>query len=277
MKKYYESVKIADGVYRILANGNHCCELLVGSRMAALVDTGLGLGDLARAVREVTDLPLIILNTHCHVDHAGGNTLFDAPAYMGQEDIETFDYSCSRDFRIITLQRNKNVLEWLREDGFDPEEYVNRPRGELRPCSEGDVFDLGGLTVRVFNTPGHSVGGRSFYLEQMRYLYTGDAVYPCTLLFGYGSAKREVHIATLEKMLSIPFDRIYGNHMAKPMMRQDVELYLRAAREVRYEDGYPFPNPIRDGEDARTCCLDGMKPEDEGKEGFAALILSSYT
>lgn len=277
MERYYGYQKIHERFYRIMAFGSHCCELILGDRQAALLDTGLGLGNLPGIVREITQLPLIILNTHSHVDHAAGNALFDVPGYMGAEDIETYDYACGTWHRENTLKRHALELPLLLSEGFDPQEYVNRRKPELRPCSEGDQFDLGGVTLAVYETPGHSLGGRSYYWKEYHYLFTGDAVYPRTLVFGYGSARRAVHIKTLEKISVLPFDRIYGNHREEPMTHRDIDLYLRAAREVRYEDGVPFPNPIKDGEDARTCCLPGFTPQDENKEGFAALVLSSYS
>lgn len=50
--------------------------LVVGEERAALIDTGAGMGNLAKEVKEITDKPLYVLNTHGHVDHAGGNGRF---------------------------------------------------------------------------------------------------------------------------------------------------------------------------------------------------------
>ena len=50
--------------------------LVVGEERAALIDTGAGMGNLAKEVKEITDKPLYVLNTHGHVDHAGGNGQF---------------------------------------------------------------------------------------------------------------------------------------------------------------------------------------------------------
>ncbi len=276
MNSYYSFQQINPQYYRILANGDHCCELVIGKEKAALIDTGLGLGNFRAAVDELVHVPLIILNTHSHIDHAGGNSLVDAPAYMGAEDIATYDYSSGRDNRLNTLRRHAHEMPQLQAEGFDPDDYAVPKECTLIPCQEGDAFDLGGVTFEVYNTPGHSAGGRSYYWKEYHYLFTGDAVYPRSLVFGYGSADRTAHIATVRKLMKIPFDRIYGTHLDRFMTHRDLDLFLKAALEVRYEDGVPFPNPIRNGQDARTCCLPGFSPEDEQKEGFAGLVLSSY-
>ena len=51
--------------------------LVVGSRKAALIDTGAGIGDLRGLVESLTELPVMVLTTHLHTDHAGGNPLFE--------------------------------------------------------------------------------------------------------------------------------------------------------------------------------------------------------
>ena len=50
--------------------------LLVGNERAFLADTGMGVGDAAQAVRELTGKPVIAANTHGHIDHTGGNYQF---------------------------------------------------------------------------------------------------------------------------------------------------------------------------------------------------------
>lgn len=60
--------------------------LVVGSERALLIDTGSGplqAAGILQAVRQVTDLPLSVVNTHSHFDHVFGNAYFAA---SGVED-----------------------------------------------------------------------------------------------------------------------------------------------------------------------------------------------
>lgn len=55
--------------------------LVVGDERALVVDTGGGpvqAAEIYAAVREVTDLPLVVVNTHAHFDHVFGNAYFRA-------------------------------------------------------------------------------------------------------------------------------------------------------------------------------------------------------
>ncbi|WP_285728246.1 MBL fold metallo-hydrolase [Psychromicrobium xiongbiense] len=55
--------------------------LVVGTDRALVIDTGCGprqAGQILADVREVTALPLVVVNTHAHYDHFFGNALFAA-------------------------------------------------------------------------------------------------------------------------------------------------------------------------------------------------------
>ena len=62
-------------------------DLIVGSHHALLFDTGYGYGDLRSVVQTITELPLYVVNSHGHVDHACGNASFGG-AYIHPLDME---------------------------------------------------------------------------------------------------------------------------------------------------------------------------------------------
>jgi hypothetical protein len=67
---------------------NTIVNLVVGEEKAALIDTGCGIGNLRSAIEDVTDKPIVVINTHTHADHLGGNYQFD--------EIAMFDHPLSR-------------------------------------------------------------------------------------------------------------------------------------------------------------------------------------
>lgn len=50
--------------------------LFIGNTMAALVDTGLGIGRLGNVVQRLTNKPVLAVTTHCHWDHIEGYSEF---------------------------------------------------------------------------------------------------------------------------------------------------------------------------------------------------------
>src|SRR5215467_314049 len=50
--------------------------LLVGTKQALLFDTGMGIGNIKAVVARLTSRPVVVLNSHTHNDHVGGNWQF---------------------------------------------------------------------------------------------------------------------------------------------------------------------------------------------------------
>lgn len=68
--------------------------LIAGEKQAMLLDTGVGMGDLKAQVEKLTDKPVIVVNTHGHVDHAGGNFQFDE-VWLHADDFSASDWMCT--------------------------------------------------------------------------------------------------------------------------------------------------------------------------------------
>ena len=64
-------------VYLINEFGGTNCYLVTGSDRALLIDCGTGFCDIRSAVENVTNLPVVLVATHGHVDHIGGAGQFE--------------------------------------------------------------------------------------------------------------------------------------------------------------------------------------------------------
>jgi glyoxylase-like metal-dependent hydrolase (beta-lactamase superfamily II) len=71
---WYEIYHVNSGIFAIL-EPNHdekmISYLVIGTEQAALIDTGMGIGNIQTEVKRLTDLPVIVINTHGHFDHIG--------------------------------------------------------------------------------------------------------------------------------------------------------------------------------------------------------------
>lgn len=73
----YVGQMVTHGVWAIDEFGTDIIYLVEGKEKAAVIDTGAGFGNLKHVIETLTDLPYVVLNTHGHVDHAGGNHAFE--------------------------------------------------------------------------------------------------------------------------------------------------------------------------------------------------------
>lgn len=107
--------------------------------------------DASAIINQVRDRKVLaILQTHAHNDHIGAARevadAVDAPIYLNPEDL---------------------VL-W---------EQVYPDTKPDRELNDGDLFQVGGATLRAIHTPGHSPGSTCFYLESEGTVFTGDTLF----------------------------------------------------------------------------------------------------
>lgn len=76
--------------------------LVEGEKCAALIDTGMGFRGLDETVRGLTDKPVIVLNTHGHLDHVGANGQFDK-VYIMSEDEALMHEHMSEGYRAVDI------------------------------------------------------------------------------------------------------------------------------------------------------------------------------
>ncbi len=120
-----------------------------------------------------------ILNTHWHPDHAGGN---------------------------LAIQEKTGC------EIFGPLAEQERIPGIERALGDGDVFDLGGHEVRVFDVPGHTAGHIAYWLPADGVAFVGDTLFAlgCGRLFE-GTAAQMWH--SLQKLMALPPEtRVYCAH-----------------------------------------------------------------
>lgn len=219
--------------------------LIEGEERTALVDTGCGIGDLAREVRELTDKPLIILLTHTHFDHDGGIYEFPGvPVYVNPLDGERI------------AEDRVNMVKYMgTEDYNEMRRGYIRSRGPIRcpdldqaellklvpdhptndgyswlPVRDGNEIDLGGRVLKAIHTPGHTDGSTCFLDAENRILFSGDCANISIILTRQpGNDMKLVKIcnSTMTKLWKqeASFDRLAVGHDAVTLDKQIVRDY----------------------------------------------------
>ena len=116
---------------------------------AALIDTGMGVADIAAVVRSLTDLPVIVTSNHAHWDHIGGNELFDeiwiheAEAEGRQRRVERYPAA------VVLAGPAARTLP----EGFRAEAVSYPPTPPTGTFTGGEKVDLGDRTWRSYGRP----------------------------------------------------------------------------------------------------------------------------
>ena len=176
----YPVKKIAENTYMISDFGFANCYLLVGEQKALLIDCGVGIGDLKDAAEKIADKPLVVVGTHGHVDHVGGDGQFDE-IYLHKNDTgRNYKFQTGYVLRKLFVLAGKGVADKSVKVS-DVTKYKNRPK--VVAIEDGHVFDLGGRQVRVMHLTGHTLGSILLIDEQSGIAFVGDNMSPSLWLF----------------------------------------------------------------------------------------------
>ena len=140
---------------------NETIYLMEGSEKAILLDAGTKIEGLRKIVEGITSKPITLIATHVHPDHTG---------------------SAINDFEEIWINAADTVNVPMFMQGYP---------GKINYLEDGQVFDLGGRSIEVIFTPGHTPGSATFFeMDGRKWGYSGDA-------FGSGNLLLTTNFSTL--------------------------------------------------------------------------------
>lgn len=150
--------QLEDQVWLLDDNHESTCYVVCGTERAMVIDTVNGYENLKDIVRTLTDLPLVVVNTHGHCDHILGNQFFEE-AWLHPDDMEL----AKAHFQMI-------------RDSVGDQHLSCCP---MRGLSIGQQFDLGGGNVlEAISLRGHTAGSIGLLDRRRRVLFSGDGMNP---------------------------------------------------------------------------------------------------
>ena len=152
--------------------------LIEGRDRAVLFDTGLGIGDIKAVVDQLTSLPVLVVNSHEHFDHIGGDRQF---ADVAVADNTAALARLAKGTGSLSRQITDETVWMPLPPGFDRTRYETPPIHPARRLHDGERIELGGRTLEVLLTPGHTPGSLCLLDRDGRVLFTGDTLYPADL------------------------------------------------------------------------------------------------
>jgi len=246
---WFEVYRIDDEIYAIYEPGQFeevISFLIVGSDFALLFDTGLGIGNIKNVVDQLTDLNVVVLNSHTHYDHIGGNHLF-----------ETI-YGTSLEYSRIRSRGSppEAVAGFLQEgwvwkplpDEFSVDEYRSHAFDIDKLVYEGDQIDIGGRVLEILFTPGHAPDSICLIDRENRLLFTGDTFYLAPLYTHLEGSSFDAYAETAARLagLASEIDRAITSHNV-PVVSADymtalgqafADIEAGTAADVTISDGH---------------------------------------
>lgn len=117
--------------------------------------------ELKTAITAAGWKPVLLLNTHCHLDHVFGN----------QFVYETWG------LELHIHEKERPVLDFAPQSGMMWQLPFENYDGPLHWIREGSVIKIGEEELLVLFTPGHSPGSVAFYHEAGNFVIGGDVLF----------------------------------------------------------------------------------------------------
>lgn len=223
----YMSWKTTENTWIINAmEGSQNMYLLEGRDRALLIDTLWGAGNLREHVESLTDKPVVVINTHTHLDHSGGNGEWE---------------------EVLMLPGAVPDLASCRRSPFDLSKLPH-PDYKKVLVHEGDRIDLGGRTLEVFDISAHSNGSLALLDRDNRQLFVGDELESHQVLMyevmeevdepgrpAFDLKDRLLrHHANTEKLLALRehWDTVYPAHNGAPIAASYLEDHLGLVEHI---------------------------------------------
>jgi len=237
--------------YRIAANGSRVYRiseplgvgetLLLGGERALLIDTGYGLKDIRPAIRQITDLPLMVMNSHVHTDHTGCNSAFDTVYVPGGELPKVFDGSLDRE-RQQLFQSLRQSRPSLRQFMVEKENWETPPGGtQYLPLPER--IDLGGRALELELIGGHTPESTIVVDAHSRTAFVADGVGTQVWLFLHPYGTVQEYSESLRRFSRrTDVDWLQLSHKTEPMPFSFAAYYADFVLRARIENSVVWPN-----------------------------------
>jgi len=200
---WFEVYKIRPGIFAIYEPRQLeevISYLIIGDDRAVLFDTGMGISNIQAVVAGLTRLPVSVANSHTHNDHVGDNWRFN--------DVYGMDTEFTR---VNARGSNEDAQAELATDeicgtlpaGFDAKAYATKPFHITHWLHDGDKIDLGGRTLQVIGTPGHTPDAIALLDEKNGLLFTGDSFYLGPIYLYRPETDLDAYVASMQKLAAM--------------------------------------------------------------------------
>ncbi len=236
-------IKLNESVYHIHESNNVYSTLVIGSKRALLIDTGFGCSDLLQTISSLTKNPLVVVNTHGHLDHIQMNNRFTS-IFIHHDDVRLMKLNCNILFKCLFYILFISKLAKSEKEHFLSNITLQSPM--INTIKEGDVIDLGDTSIKVIETPGHTKGSVCLLDEKNHFLYCGDSVSNHVWICLKESLTIPVYIKSLEHLSNQIDDsyKIIASHSDEPLNYIVLDKLIQCVKNIDIEKSTKYSNPF---------------------------------
>src|SRR5256884_1592608 len=200
---WFEVYKVAPGVFAIYEprqSEEVISYLIVGHKQAVLFDTGMGVSDIRKVTSKLTSRPVVVLNSHTHNDHVGGNWQF-AFVYGMDTDFTRTNARGSREDAQAEITPDQLIGDLPK--AFNPKTYATKPWKISHFIHDGFKINLGGRTLEVISTPGQPPDAISLLDGENGLLFTGDTHYPAPIWLFRPETDLDAYVNSVRRLAAL--------------------------------------------------------------------------
>lgn len=137
----------------------NCYIIFDGEDNAIIIDPGGEPEKISLFIKNKNLKPQMIINTHGHADHCGGNKFlkkkYSIPILMHENDV-----------KILNSFENKFFFPLMHgSPSPNPDRFIK----------DGELIEFGGNTLKIIHTPGHTPGSISIFTDGI--FFSGDLIF----------------------------------------------------------------------------------------------------
>jgi len=223
----WSTVEMAPGAWFVQRDWLSCNHFITKTPQLTLIDTGYK-GDIEETEAILRSFGIapedveLIVNTHCHCDHAGGNKFITERSHC-----QVWMHNREK----ARIDRRDDIGTWWRfHDTWA--EFFDVHRG----MEEGEEIPFGPLTLRTIYAPGHSSGLMVLFCDELKALFSADAIWQGDMgvinPIVEGDDALERAADTLDRLDHLGIETVYPGH--GPIIHKPQPVIARLRRKLEH-------------------------------------------